>query len=66
MVRSLGCRRGVGDTHLTDLFPVLLGSGSCKGLALPFLVNWLLGDFTNLIGCVFTDQLPFQVGFLGF
>jgi hypothetical protein len=35
-------------------------TASCKGLALPFLVNWLLGDFTNLIGCIFTDQLPFQ------
>ncbi|KAK4686335.1 solute carrier family 66 (lysosomal lysine-arginine transporter), member 1, partial [Tremellales sp. Uapishka_1] len=33
---------------------------SCEGLALPFLVNWLFGDITNLIGCLLTDQLPFQ------
>ncbi|KAG1754644.1 PQ loop repeat-domain-containing protein [Suillus lakei] len=33
---------------------------SCEGLALPFLCNWLLGDFSNLIGCLLTHQLPFQ------
>ncbi|RDB21056.1 Lysosomal amino acid transporter 1 [Hypsizygus marmoreus] len=33
---------------------------SCEGLALPFLANWLLGDFSNLIGCILTHQLPFQ------
>ncbi|WVQ71738.1 hypothetical protein IAR50_001279 [Cryptococcus sp. DSM 104548] len=33
---------------------------SCDGLALPFLINWLFGDITNLIGCLLTDQLPFQ------
>ncbi|TXT03855.1 hypothetical protein VHUM_04332 [Vanrija humicola] len=33
---------------------------SCDGLSLPFLVNWLFGDLTNFIGCVLTDQLPFQ------
>ncbi|KAE9409623.1 hypothetical protein BT96DRAFT_962232 [Gymnopus androsaceus JB14] len=33
---------------------------SCEGLALPFLANWLLGDISNLIGCVLTHQLPFQ------
>ncbi|KAF8892508.1 hypothetical protein BD779DRAFT_1610089 [Infundibulicybe gibba] len=33
---------------------------SCEGLALPFLVNWLLGDFSNLVGCIMTHQLPFQ------
>ncbi|ODN83206.1 hypothetical protein L202_01393 [Cryptococcus amylolentus CBS 6039] len=33
---------------------------SCEGLALPFLINWLFGDITNLIGCLLTDQLPFQ------
>ncbi|KIJ55021.1 hypothetical protein M422DRAFT_24878 [Sphaerobolus stellatus SS14] len=33
---------------------------SVDGLALPFLVNWLIGDSTNLIGCILTDQLPFQ------
>ncbi|KAF4614525.1 hypothetical protein D9613_003127 [Agrocybe pediades] len=33
---------------------------SCEGLALPFLANWLLGDISNLIGCILTHQLPFQ------
>ncbi|KAI0322250.1 PQ loop repeat-domain-containing protein [Amylostereum chailletii] len=50
---------------------------SVEGLALPFLLNWLLGillrfpssaftpqttpgDLTNLIGCILTNQLPFQ------
>ncbi|KAG1782613.1 PQ loop repeat-domain-containing protein [Suillus placidus] len=33
---------------------------SCEGLALPFLFNWLLGDLSNLIGCLLTHQLPFQ------
>ncbi|ETW85836.1 hypothetical protein HETIRDRAFT_100579 [Heterobasidion irregulare TC 32-1] len=33
---------------------------SVEGLALPFLANWLLGDLTNLIGCILTSQLPFQ------
>ncbi|EGN93263.1 hypothetical protein SERLA73DRAFT_172182 [Serpula lacrymans var. lacrymans S7.3] len=33
---------------------------SCEGLALPFLLNWLMGDMSNLIGCLLTHQLPFQ------
>ncbi|CAE6500451.1 unnamed protein product [Rhizoctonia solani] len=33
---------------------------SAEGLALPFLANWLAGDTTNLIGCILTNQLPFQ------
>ncbi|KAJ6623539.1 PQ loop repeat-domain-containing protein [Mycena sp. CBHHK59/15] len=33
---------------------------SCEGLALPFLANWLLGDASNLLGCLLTHQLPFQ------
>ncbi|CAE6414728.1 unnamed protein product [Rhizoctonia solani] len=33
---------------------------SADGLALPFLANWLAGDSTNLIGCILTNQLPFQ------
>ncbi|CAE6444450.1 unnamed protein product [Rhizoctonia solani] len=33
---------------------------SADGLALPFLANWFAGDSTNLIGCVLTNQLPFQ------
>ncbi|KAF8274926.1 PQ loop repeat-domain-containing protein [Lactarius quietus] len=44
-------------------FPQLLENfrrQSVEGLALPFLANWLLGDMTNLIGCILTHQLPFQ------
>ncbi|KAG8726363.1 hypothetical protein FRC12_023466, partial [Ceratobasidium sp. 428] len=33
---------------------------SADGLALPFLANWLAGDTTNLVGCILTNQLPFQ------
>ncbi|EIW69410.1 hypothetical protein TREMEDRAFT_73844 [Tremella mesenterica DSM 1558] len=33
---------------------------SSDGLSLPFLCSWLFGDMTNLIGCILTDQLPFQ------
>ncbi|KAF9246135.1 CTLH/CRA C-terminal to lish motif domain-containing protein [Melanogaster broomeanus] len=33
---------------------------SCESLALPFLLNWMLGDASNLIGCLLTHQLPFQ------
>jgi len=33
---------------------------SAEGLALPFLINWLFGDLTNLVGCILTHQLPFQ------
>ncbi|KAI0306481.1 PQ loop repeat-domain-containing protein [Multifurca ochricompacta] len=44
-------------------FPQVLENArrqSVEGLALPFLANWLLGDMTNLIGCILTHQLPFQ------
>ncbi|CAG8748607.1 12900_t:CDS:2 [Dentiscutata erythropus] len=34
---------------------------SVDGLSFPFLVNWLLGDIANLIGCILTNQLPFQI-----
>lgn len=33
---------------------------SVEGLSLPFLANWFMGDFTNLLGCILTHQLPFQ------
>lgn len=33
---------------------------SCHGLAVYFLFNWFMGDFSNLLGCLMTDQLPFQ------
>jgi len=33
---------------------------SVEGLSLPFLLNWLSGDVTNLIGCLLTNQLLFQ------
>ncbi|CAB4476951.1 PQ-loop-domain-containing protein [Rhizophagus irregularis] len=34
---------------------------SVEGLSLPFLVNWLLGDITNLLGGILTKQLKFQI-----
>ncbi|GBB86543.1 hypothetical protein RclHR1_12970006 [Rhizophagus clarus] len=34
---------------------------SVEGLSLPFLVNWLLGDITNLFGGILTGQLKFQI-----
>ncbi|CAG8469790.1 1496_t:CDS:2 [Diversispora eburnea] len=33
---------------------------SADGLSLPFLLTWLLGDLTNLIGCILTKRLAFQ------
>ncbi|EPQ58337.1 hypothetical protein GLOTRDRAFT_137075 [Gloeophyllum trabeum ATCC 11539] len=53
---SIGC-------WLFAQFPQVLENirqQSVEGLALPFLLNWLLGDLTNLIGCILTHQLPFQ------
>ncbi|VDB83072.1 unnamed protein product [Peniophora sp. CBMAI 1063] len=50
-------------TWLGAQFPQVLENirnQSVEGLALPFLLNWLLGDLTNLIGCLLTRQLPFQ------
>ncbi|GAA5978547.1 hypothetical protein JCM10908_004398 [Rhodotorula pacifica] len=40
--------------------------GSVEGLALPFLVSWFVGDFTNFLGCVLTHQLPFQTYLAGY
>uniref|UniRef100_A0A1D1YJG6 Vacuolar integral membrane protein YDR352W n=1 Tax=Anthurium amnicola TaxID=1678845 RepID=A0A1D1YJG6_9ARAE len=34
---------------------------SVEGLSLPFLLNWLLGDITNFLGGILTDQLKFQI-----
>ncbi|CAO3618467.1 unnamed protein product [Cunninghamella echinulata] len=34
--------------------------GSSEGLSIKFLSIWLAGDSTNLIGCLLTNQLPFQ------
>ncbi|XP_064599373.1 lysosomal amino acid transporter 1 homolog [Liolophura sinensis] len=31
-----------------------------EGLSLLFVIQWLLGDSTNLIGCILTEQLPVQ------
>ncbi|GBE82169.1 PQ loop repeat-domain-containing protein [Sparassis latifolia] len=53
---SIGCWLGAQ-------FPQVLENirrQSCDGLALPFLFSWLLGDATNLLGCILTHQLPFQ------
>ncbi|CDW97604.1 hypothetical protein, partial [Sporisorium scitamineum] len=35
--------------------------GSVDGLSPVFLTQWMLGDATNLIGCILTQQLPFQI-----
>ncbi|GAC96407.1 pq loop repeat protein [Pseudozyma hubeiensis SY62] len=35
--------------------------GSVEGLSAVFLTQWMLGDATNLIGSVLTQQLPFQI-----
>ncbi|KIP08760.1 hypothetical protein PHLGIDRAFT_126828 [Phlebiopsis gigantea 11061_1 CR5-6] len=53
---SIGCWLGAQ-------FPQVLENyrrQSVDGLAWPFLLNWMLGDMTNLIGCILTNQLPFQ------
>ncbi|KAL4247291.1 Lysosomal/Vacuolar Amino Acid Transporter 1 [Abortiporus biennis] len=53
---SIGCWLGAQ-------FPQVLENirqRSVEGLALPFLANWLLGDISNLVGCILTHQLPFQ------
>jgi uncharacterized protein with PQ loop repeat len=34
---------------------------STAGLSIFFLVEWCLGDFSNLLGAVFTHQAPWQV-----
>lgn len=36
-------------------------NSSCEGLSIVFLAQWMLGDATNLIGCLLTHQLPFQI-----
>ncbi|GJE87137.1 PQ-loop repeat-containing protein [Phanerochaete sordida] len=53
---SIGCWLGAQ-------FPQVLENHrrrSVDGLAWPFLLNWLLGDMSNLVGCILTHQLPFQ------
>lgn len=35
--------------------------GSAEALSVLFLFNWLMGDFTNLIGSILTGQLKFQI-----
>ncbi|KAF2276797.1 PQ-loop-domain-containing protein [Westerdykella ornata] len=39
---------------------------STSGLSLFFLVEWLLGDVSNLLGCVFTGQALWQVIIAGY
>lgn len=33
---------------------------SVQGVSIAFLSSWILGDITNLIGCILTRALPFQ------
>ncbi|KAF9535260.1 PQ loop repeat-domain-containing protein [Crepidotus variabilis] len=53
---SIGCWLGAQFPQVIEN----IRRQSCEGLALPFLANWLLGDISNLVGCLLTDQLPFQ------
>jgi uncharacterized protein with PQ loop repeat len=44
-------------------FPQLLQNYRRKNvdsLSFTFVLNWVLGDLTNLIGCILTDQSPTQ------
>eukprot|EP00732_Lithocolla_globosa_P001794 Lithocolla_globosa_v1_NODE_986_length_2986_cov_12.865575.p1 type:complete len:323 gc:universal NODE_986_length_2986_cov_12.865575:1832-2800(+) len=46
------------------LFPQLYKNYVNKevgGLSLSFLIAWLLGGFSNLLGCILTNQLPTQL-----
>jgi hypothetical protein len=36
-------------------------NSSCEGLSIVFLAQWMAGDVTNLVGCLLTKQLPFQI-----
>ncbi|KAF5315626.1 hypothetical protein D9611_004776 [Ephemerocybe angulata] len=53
---SIGCWLGAQFPQVIEN----IRRQSCDGIALPFLANWLLGDISNLIGCLLTHQLPFQ------
>lgn len=53
---SIACWLGAQFPQVVENFQ----RKSCEGLSLPFLFNWLLGDLSNLIGCILTHQLPFQ------
>uniref|UniRef100_A0A1D1Y1A5 Vacuolar integral membrane protein YDR352W n=1 Tax=Anthurium amnicola TaxID=1678845 RepID=A0A1D1Y1A5_9ARAE len=49
---------------LNAQFPQIIANynnKSADGLSLPFLFNWLLGDIANFIGCIWTEQQPFQI-----
>ena len=37
-----------------------------SGLSVYFLILWLLGDVSNLLGCILTDQMPFQKYLAGY
>jgi len=53
---SMGCWLGAQFPQVIENYK----QQSSEGLSLPFLCNWLMGDFSNLIGCLLTHQLPFQ------
>ncbi|KAI9223806.1 PQ loop repeat-domain-containing protein [Blastocladiella britannica] len=40
--------------------------GSADSLSLGFVFIWLLGDLSNLVGCILTNQLPFQKMLAGY
>ncbi|KAF2621768.1 PQ-loop-domain-containing protein [Macroventuria anomochaeta] len=39
---------------------------STSGLSVYFLTEWLLGDLTNLLGCLFTGQATWQIVIAGY
>ncbi|SPO24729.1 uncharacterized protein UTRI_01700_B [Ustilago trichophora] len=74
MLSSIGAldRQTVSDLSGTLSFVVWLFAqspqiyenyrrGSVDGLSPVFLTQWMLGDATNLIGCILTQQLSFQI-----
>ncbi|PWN54310.1 hypothetical protein IE53DRAFT_308543, partial [Violaceomyces palustris] len=54
---SLFCWLVAGNKQLFENYK----RGSVEGLSVVFLSQWMLGDATNLIGCVLTHQLSFQI-----
>ena len=37
-------------------------NGTAEAIAFAFIMCWVLGDLTNLIGCILTHQLLTQTG----
>ncbi|KAN0063342.1 hypothetical protein ACQY0O_004508 [Thecaphora frezii] len=72
LLPALADRQSISDLAGTTSFTVWLFAqtpqilenyrrGSVDGLSPVFVAQWMLGDATNLIGCILTGQLPFQI-----